>query len=114
MIDKKVINNVIKRLDRVIALLDSCVDYGKMAEGTRMRLIEMLHISISDIYSIGKQDEDDENEEIDIKDTCKKIKTLAIIKEETVVDEKAEVEEKKSVKNEVEVKEELIDQKSVV
>ena len=58
MTDKKILSAVIKRLDRIIALLDNCYDTGEMSESTRRRLIEMLHTSISDIYSFGKENED--------------------------------------------------------
>ena len=58
MAEKKILTTIIKRLDRVIALLDSSYDIGEMNENTRRRIIEMLHTSISDVYSFGKQGEE--------------------------------------------------------
>lgn len=61
MTDKKILTTIIKRLDRVIALLDNCYDTGEMSESTSRRLVEMLHTSISEIYALGREEEEIDN-----------------------------------------------------
>ncbi|MDR1054619.1 MAG: hypothetical protein LBL90_02065 [Prevotellaceae bacterium] len=112
MADKKILTGIIRRLDRVISLLDNCIDMGEMNESTRRRLIEMLHTSISEIYSAGKQDESTNDKPAPVAEivtpkkqvvakTYEREPEQAVVEEETVVIEQAIVKEANKEPSEV-------------